>query len=265
VITVTCIVLAFFATAGLIEAWTTDDPEDPSGSTRRALRGMIPRMKFSLLHVVAAIIAILASAAPTVTAQFPAMAPVDNLIIQLSPGILVLLGYGTASVVSSVNASAALKATAARVASALLFVPLLLVCGVACHETPQAAVAQTVDITDDICALAPDSPVDGPLVEVICVATEGLEGVATVIVGAIADGGPLAAATVATVREDCRVYHFPLPRAAAPAFLAAHHGAMPPVTPVAPAPAPAPSAAPAAPPSASAAPSAASAAKKVSK
>jgi hypothetical protein len=95
----------------------------------------------------------------------------------------------------------------------------------ACHESPHAAVAQVVDLTDAWCSLAPASPVDSPMVEVVCSLVETAEGAVAVIVGDVVDSGILA--SKASIKSDHVLYQFPLPRAAAPAFLAAHHRGSP--------------------------------------
>lgn len=89
----------------------------------------------------------------------------------------------------------------------------------ACHESPQAAIAQTIDLTNAVCDLAPDSPVSAPTVEIICAVVQPVEQAVSVIIGAVEDGGLAASASVKT---DRAVYHFALPASVAPAFLAAH-------------------------------------------
>lgn len=102
-----------------------------------------------------------------------------------------------------------------------LLLPLAFLALVACHESPQAVTAQVVDLTNAVCALAPDSPVDAPIVEVVCSLVQAGEGAVSVIVGQTADAGLAASASV---QADHVLYRFPLPKDVAPAFLAAHKG-----------------------------------------
>lgn len=99
---------------------------------------------------------------------------------------------------------------------------LLVGASVGCHESPAAVQAQVVDLTNAICALAPDSPVGGPVVEIVCSVVQPIEQAVSVVIGAVEDGGVFAAS--ATIKTDRTVYHFPLPASVAPAFLAAHSG-----------------------------------------
>lgn len=96
-----------------------------------------------------------------------------------------------------------------------LFVGALL----GCHESPAAVEAQVIDLTNAVCALAPDSPVGGPTVEIVCAIVQPIEQAVSVVIGAVEDGG---LAAKASVKTDRAVYHFPLPASVAQAFLAAH-------------------------------------------
>jgi len=100
----------------------------------------------------------------------------------------------------------------------LTLLPLALL---SCHETPQAAVAQAIDLTNAACALAPDSPVGQPYVELVCTIAQGSEQLVSVILGASTDAG----VTTATASLPVTQLRIRVPAANAPAFLAAHKGA----------------------------------------
>jgi hypothetical protein len=189
------------------------------------------------------------------------LALVGGVALSVKGALAVQSQVATSAAVAAMRASPGKAADrdAARVPTLPLLALALPIAVLCCHESPQAAVAQVVDLTDAVCSLAPDSPVDAPVVEIVCVATEAVETGVSVIVGAISDGGALGAMTVGTIKQDRPAYHFPLPAAAAPAFLAAHRGPYhaPAVTTVTVTP-PAPAAS--TPPAAPAAPSAAPAA-----
>lgn len=91
----------------------------------------------------------------------------------------------------------------------------------ACHETPQAAIAQAIDLTDAVCSVAPDSPVGQPWVDVICQVAEGGESIVSVIINALdSDGGSTSTAAIVPM-ETIRLR---MPTEQAPAFLAQHKG-----------------------------------------
>ena len=97
----------------------------------------------------------------------------------------------------------------------------LLACG--CSATPsqvQNGVNTTIDLTNAVCALAPDSPVGQPDVDIICAVTQGIEQVVSVIVGAVeGDAGTPTTATMSVPVEQIRIR---LPATSAKAFLDAH-------------------------------------------
>jgi hypothetical protein len=94
---------------------------------------------------------------------------------------------------------------------------------VSCHESPQAAVAQTIDLTNAVCAVATDSPVGAPYVDVVCSIAQAGEQLVNVIVGAIGEvadaGGGAAPVTMSVPVEQIRIR---LPQASAAEFIAAH-------------------------------------------
>jgi hypothetical protein len=131
---------------------------------------------------------------------------------------------------------------------------------VGCHESPQAAVAQAIDLTNYACAVADGQPAGQPYVELVCQILSGGEQLVSVIIGASSspDGG-VVAATASVPLEQVRIR---MPREQVPAFLAAHKplvGSPAPTTPAVPSSAPAAStAAPVVAPTASVAPAASS-------
>jgi hypothetical protein len=107
----------------------------------------------------------------------------------------------------------------------------------ACTPSQKAAVetvnAYTDLLTNAICAVAPDVPVDGPLITLVCQVAEGVEAIATVGVdglpvttdaGLASDGGTSVVATMAL--PVTRVY-VQVPRGQVAGFLARHAGRKP--------------------------------------
>jgi hypothetical protein len=92
----------------------------------------------------------------------------------------------------------------------------------ACHETPQAAIAQAIDLTNAICSLAPDSPVGQPYVDLICSVTQSSEQLVSVIIGTTS--GDAGAPTATTASVPVTQIRIRLPAASAQSFLAAHMG-----------------------------------------
>jgi hypothetical protein len=106
--------------------------------------------------------------------------------------------------------------------------------GIFCVDCTPAQVAkvqrdtqQAIDLTDAVCNLAPESPVDQSYVIVSCAILEGGEQLVSVVVGAIgaaeSDGGSTSMASATTmVRVPVKQIHFPIPAATSGKFLAAH-------------------------------------------
>jgi hypothetical protein len=109
-----------------------------------------------------------------------------------------------------------LEAAAVGLVSAVLV--LLALAMPACHESLPTVVGQTIDLTNAVCSLAPDSPVGEPYVEVVCAIAQGVEQVVSVAVGTLSSD----ASTTATMSVPVEQIRIRLPAPNAPAFLAAH-------------------------------------------
>ena len=109
-----------------------------------------------------------------------------------------------------------------RVVSRLLL-PMLCLLLAGCSATPsqvQTGVNTTIDLTNAVCALAPDSPVGQPYVDVICAVAQGVEQVVSVIVGAV---DPVSdAGTTATMSVPVEQIRIRLPAPTAARFLDLH-------------------------------------------
>ena len=175
-------------------------------------------------HWIIFVCVVLGTLAPHVAQLWPTTIPVCNTIVQLDPVILGLLGASSTSMIPALNEAvvAKAKALAAKAATALL--ALIIICAmspwlVACHETPQAAVAQAIALTDTVCALAPDSPIGQPDVDVVCTFTEAGEQLVSVIVNSSSNGS---AVMSSTVRIPLKSIRFSIPAASKDVFLAAY-------------------------------------------
>lgn len=78
-----------------------------------------------------------------------------------------------------------------------------------------------IPLTNAVCAVAPDSPVGQPFVDVICSIAQGTEQIVATIAQAIAAGGAETATTTAPVLS----VRLRIPAESAPGFLAAHKAA----------------------------------------
>ena len=95
----------------------------------------------------------------------------------------------------------------------------------ACSATPaqvQSATNTAIDLTNAICALAPDSPVGQPYVEVLCTIAQGVEQTISVVLGEVSVDGGTTSATMSVPVEQIRLR---LPAPSAASFLAAHKAA----------------------------------------
>lgn len=109
--------------------------------------------------------------------------------------------------------------------AAALMLCLVCVGDTACTK-PQAQAVQNVDnavtdVTGLVCALAPDSPVGQPWVQILCWGVGAVEQGVTLVDSAVLDGGGQLAVTSTVVRRKV-VYEFQYPSAGAAAFLAKH-------------------------------------------
>lgn len=98
-------------------------------------------------------------------------------------------------------------------------------CSPAAGQQVVSDVTKAIPLTNTVCALAPDSPVGQPWVEVLCAIAQGGEQlVATIGTLLEYDGGPLGSMqttmTIPVVSVRLRI-----PSSSAPGFLAAHRGA----------------------------------------
>ncbi len=104
-----------------------------------------------------------------------------------------------------------------------LLLPMLCLLLAGCSATPsqvQTGVNTTIDLTNAVCALAPDSPVGQPYVDVICAVAQGVEQVVSVIVGAV---DPVSdAGTTATMSVPVEQIRIRLPAPTAARFLDLH-------------------------------------------
>jgi hypothetical protein len=100
-------------------------------------------------------------------------------------------------------------------------------------QTAQAQVDTTtaIDLTNAICAVAADSPVGQPFVDVVCTLAEGGEQLVSVVIGAVTavegDGGTTTAMTTTAstiARVPVRQIRFSIPTATSAKFLATHAG-----------------------------------------
>jgi hypothetical protein len=153
-------------------------------------------------------------------------------------------GTATAPVTPSTSTATSANGPVAATRMALGGAALVMALGavdVGCHETPQAVIAQTIDLTNYACAVADGQPVGQPYVELVCTILQGGEQLVSVIVGSAAtpDGG-VQSATASVPLTQVRIR---MPAAQVPTFLAAHKPLIsnPPLAPTVP---PAPSAAP---------------------
>jgi hypothetical protein len=93
----------------------------------------------------------------------------------------------------------------------------------------QTDTSQAIDLTNAVCALAPDSPIGQPLVSIICTLAEGAEQLVSVVIGAVGTiEGPGGTASLSSATAIARVpvkqIEFKIPAPAAAKFLAAHTG-----------------------------------------
>ena len=147
---------------------------------------------------------------PILAALSPSAVPSTNAKAALAAGDVMPLSLMAKREEANVVAKAASKI--APLASLLLLV--------GCHETPQAAIAQTIDLTNAACALASDQPAGQPYVDVVCAIAQGGEQVVSVVIGDLSDGSTTAASMSVPV-EQIRIR---LPAPSADAFLAKHKG-----------------------------------------
>jgi hypothetical protein len=124
----------------------------------------------------------------------------------------------------------AVKAALLRVGLGIVAMTLAVFC-TGC--TPAAnAQAQTdtgvaIDLTNAICAVAADSPVGQPYVDLVCSLTEAGEQIVSVVIGDVGslqgDGGATPAASQSTIaRVLVKQIRFSIPTASSAKFLAAH-------------------------------------------
>jgi len=121
---------------------------------------------------------------------------------------------------------------AGRTAAAFVAVGSILIglatsgAGCAAGQTPQSVVATTIDLTNAICAMAPDSPVGQPYVEVVCAIAQAGEQLVSVIVDAVTNAATSAVVhpTPAPLLAPIVQIRVRIPAANTAAFLAAHHG-----------------------------------------
>jgi hypothetical protein len=124
----------------------------------------------------------------------------------------------------------------AKTVSASLSVIGILLVGAMFSCTPaQTAQAQTdttqaIDLTDAVCAVAPDSPLGQPYVDLICSLGEAGEQLVSIVIGAIAtvegDSGSASMGAITTgstmIRVPVKQIRFTIPAASSAKFLAAH-------------------------------------------
>lgn len=173
-------------------------------------------------------------------------------------------GTATAPVTPSTSLATPANGPVAATRMALGGVALVMALGVVdigCHETPQAAVAQAIDLTNAACVVATDQPLGQPYVDLVCTVAEGGEQLVSVVVGALAqDAGSDAGPTPVVAKLKLKMVRVTLASTDVPAFLASHKAL---ATAPSAAPAPTPSASPAPPAASSAAPAAVPAASSV--
>ena len=132
-------------------------------------------------------------------------------------------GDADASVGESPAQSNAVAKAAAKVAPLACLALILTGCSAAGKAAAATDVRTAIDITNAVCAVAPEVPVDGPLVTLVCQLVAVGEGVALVAIDGLpvpaTDGGTTVAATqqVAVTRIYVQV-----PKAQAAEFLARH-------------------------------------------
>jgi hypothetical protein len=92
--------------------------------------------------------------------------------------------------------------------------------------TIQKDTGEAIDLTNAVCSLAPDTPIAGTVVSVICTLVEGAEQLVSVVIGAIdtleRDGGMTTVSTSAIARVPIKQIRFSMSSSIAPKFLAAH-------------------------------------------
>jgi hypothetical protein len=140
-------------------------------------------------------------------------------------------------VANDATTPAAVKAALLKGGFGVVLLMLSLLCS-GCNGTgctpAQVAQAQTdtsqaIDLTNAVCALAPDSPIGQPLVSIICTLAEGTEQLVSVVIGAVGTiEGPGGTASLnsatAIARVPVKQIEFKIPAPTAAKFLAAHTG-----------------------------------------
>lgn len=101
-------------------------------------------------------------------------------------------------------------------------VALAIACTPATAAKVQAVDNTVTDVTGLACALAPDSPVGQPWVEIACWAVGAVEQGVTLVDNAVEADAGAAMAITTTVQLRQRVVEFQYPAAGAAAFLARH-------------------------------------------
>jgi hypothetical protein len=177
-------------------------------------------VKLSTPHWVIVVLVILGTVAPPIGVEYPSLSPITKLISQLDPIILGALGVTAASAITSTNVMAAVRAGAVRVGGALSALALVFFLPGCSASATKTDVATSIDLTNAICSVAPDSPVGQPYVELVCAIAQGVEQTVSIVVNAV-DGSD-AGATTATMSVPVETIRIRIPAPQAAAFLKAH-------------------------------------------